>query len=78
MHIFHCWHKIENSERKIPFNTRCKLVAQPRYVRGSGYVDYTIRQKCCICGKERKSTHYRDYDTRRAKEYKVDEDYKNL
>lgn len=70
MHILHCWHKIEGSERKIPYYTKCKLEKQPQYIRSGGYVLYTIKYKCCICGKEKESLEYRDYDIDRAKQYK--------
>lgn len=78
MHIFHCWHKIKDSERKIPYKTRCEITDQPQYLHNGGYVLYTIKEKCCICNKEKESTWYRDYDFSRAKEYKVHEDYKSL
>lgn len=67
MHIFHCWHKIEGSERKIKSNRKCQL-SNP-YIAPGGYVLYTIRYKCCECGKEKESDIYRDYQVDRGLEY---------
>ena len=71
MHIFHCWHKIEDSERKIPYHTRCKIKKQPEFIH-KDYIECTIKYKCCICGKIKRSNILRDYDIKRAIKYKTD------
>jgi hypothetical protein len=69
MHIFHCWHKVDGSERKIPYKTKCKL-QKSQFVH-DGHIDYTIQYKCCVCGKVKESSIYRDYNISRAEEYKI-------
>jgi len=68
MHIFHCWHKIEGSERKIKSNSKCQKSDQ--YIQNGSYILYTVQQQCCICGKVQESPIYRDYDIFRASKYK--------
>lgn len=68
MHIFHCYHKIEGSERKIISNSKCK--ERSPYIANGCYVLYTIMRKCCVCGKIKESPIYKDYQINRGLEYK--------
>jgi len=66
MHIFHCYHTIDGTQRKIKSLSKCKETDP--YIC-SGHVKYTTKQKCCICGKERTSPIYRDYQIDRGLNY---------
>lgn len=68
MFHLHCWHKIENSERKLKGNSKCQK--SDIYVCDGRYVKYTIQEQCCVCGKVHESIIYRDYDIVRALKYK--------
>lgn len=74
MHIFHCWHNIKGSE--------LKLLAPPKKCRrnsdlykrrddsyDTSYIEISMGQECCICGKKDRYT-YQDFDCVRAMAYK--------
>ena len=66
MHIFHCWHKIIGSERKLKSWSKC-TESNP-YI-SNDHVRYNIKEKCCICGKEKTSPIYGDYQIDRGLGY---------
>jgi hypothetical protein len=71
MHLFHCWHEIEGSVRRIPFKSRCNI-NKIQFIHRYGYVNCTMKIKCCICGKE-KLIYFRDRNIQRASLFKVKE-----
>jgi len=48
MHIFHCWHRIDDKTYYEYKRTKCKK--EPLQYTGSKYFDL----ECCICGKRKK------------------------
>lgn len=66
MHIFHCYHTIDDTQRKMKSWSKCK--ESDPYICGD-HVKYTTKQECCICGKERISPIYRDYQIDRGLKY---------
>ena len=69
MHLFHCWHKIQGSERKLPWNnSHCKLLTDNGHYICGNEVWIEAQKQCCICGKI-KTYNYTDYDIKRALQY---------
>lgn len=67
MHIFHCWHHVEGSRRKLKSNSKCK--ENDPYIANGCYIKYKMIERCCICGKTRETLVYRDYDIQRGLTY---------
>ena len=66
IHIFHCYYTIEGTQRKLKSWSKC-TESNP-YISGN-HVRYITKQKCCICGKERISSVYWDYQIDRGLSY---------
>ena len=74
LNIMHCWHKIDNTGRKIVFKSKCEKIGFT-VMDNNGYAWYKVDNECCRCGKvfAEINTTYGDYfvkDMPTEKEYK--------
>jgi len=71
-HLFHCWHTVPRSERKVKAETRPRCKKASPYINRGYYILYTVVKKCCICDQVVRFGPYRDYEPMRAKKYKAE------
>ena len=71
---WHCWHKIENTNRKLKTNIKCKNIHQYISKGSVGFcVRYVILEECCKCKKKR-IYYCEDYQVDRGLSYLSFED----